>query len=506
MSVIESYEVINKIGVASILHKGTNIKVTTLVPNPEIQFASISSYLGARYSRSSSDVKSILKDIEAKQIDSDKRLGTILSYGHASVADMAEVPIYIEDVPMYMAFKLFYIIPNLAGQERSTRYQDFTKLNVYFDDSKKVAHVKEAYLKYIQNSLDRVDEVYNESIRTFTELYEPTTKDEIAAIKARSFDVARAFIPMGVNTSLMITTSVRNWANCISQLLSSPSSLNTQVGALLLNLLKGTQTLKEQGYIPQAPELVKYVSSSKKPLEQVLAEHPSSEPFQYLLNSRDKYKGIHTSATGAMLEHRMSKLGYIVSGYHSFYESLAQFNRHNQAGNILQQGAYNIKDVIDLGSLRDVNRHRSLERFIPYLHDVYLSTLSTSISFAPFRYLQNIQLDQRYDLVVEEALYEFSAFKREINEDSELDDYSKQLLIKLSFVLGMSVYYELGGSIDDWQYFCDLRRRPGGHIEYRLLAQDIAKKIVYHDNCFEGLFANQTKVNALSKEQFYDRS
>jgi thymidylate synthase ThyX len=510
MNKIESYEIINKIGVASILNEDTNIKVTTLVPNPEIQFASISSYLGARYSRSSSDVKSILKGIEEKQIDSDKRLGTILSYGHASVADMAEVPIYIENVPMYMAFKLFYMIPTLAGQERSTRYQDFTKLNVYFDDTTKdTIEVKGVYLEYVKECLARVDRVYNKSVETFTNLYRPSNKEQVTAIQARSFDVARNFIPLGVNTSLMITTSVRNWANCLTKLLSSSEELNIELGVLIFQLLKGTPTLKELGYLPQAPELVKYVSTNTKSLEEVIIEHkdtslldlvaPTPKPISLRMLA-------HTTPTSTLLR-RMNMLGYQLERKSLLNDCFPGINRHNQAGNILQEGAYTFSGQLDLGSLRDINRHRSLERFIPYLHDDYNTTCIPDITFCPFRYTQNPELEQFYNKAVAENLNSFEILRDKItNEYSKGLTRNSNLLVKLSYVLGMQVHYEIGGSIDDWQYFCDLRRRPGGHIEYRIYAQLIADKLVEHDLWLHMLFNDQSKVDALSKEQFYDRS
>ena len=44
-------------------------------------------------------------------------------------------------------------------------------------------------------------------------------------------------------------------------------------------------------------------------------------------------------------------------------------NHHNLLGNLGQSGAIKISGFASLGSLKDLNRHRSLERFIPLLHD-----------------------------------------------------------------------------------------------------------------------------------------
>jgi len=215
---------------------------------------------------------------------------------------------------------------------------------------------------------------------------------------------------------------------------------------------------------------------------------------------------VNTNPTTTLLR-RMNLLGYHVERKSALNDCFPGINRHNQAGNILQEGAYTFSGQLDLGSLRDINRHRSLERFIPYLHDDYNTTFIEDIVFCPFRYTQNPELEKFYNKSVAENLNSFEILRDKItNEYSKVLTRNRNLLVKLSYVLGMQVHYEFGGSIDDWQYFCDLRRRPGGHIEYRIYAQLIADKLVAHDLWLHMLFNNQSKVDALSKEQFYDRS
>ncbi len=53
-------------------------------------------------------------------------------------------------------------------------------------------------------------------------------------------------------------------------------------------------------------------------------------------------------------------IGEVLSEYH---------NQNKTIGNIAQSGSVKIEGFATLGTLKDLNRHRSLERFILILHD-----------------------------------------------------------------------------------------------------------------------------------------
>ena len=101
-------------------------KVHTLLQNPGQKQPSINAYLGARYSRSSDSITDIAKEIIENNTDAAQRLENIFhGYGHKSVGDMADLFVCIENIPMFTAMKIFYLNAVIAGQERSTRYQNF---------------------------------------------------------------------------------------------------------------------------------------------------------------------------------------------------------------------------------------------------------------------------------------------------------------------------------------------------------------------------------------------
>ena len=94
------------------------IKVHTLLQNSERKQPSINAYLGARYSRSADSIIDIANEIVKNNTDAAERLEKIFSgYGHKSVGDMADLFVCIENIPMYVAMKLFYMTSVVSGQE-----------------------------------------------------------------------------------------------------------------------------------------------------------------------------------------------------------------------------------------------------------------------------------------------------------------------------------------------------------------------------------------------------
>lgn len=106
--------------------KWNEFKVNTLLQNSKQKQPSINAYLGARYSRSADSIIDIAKEIIENNTDAADRLEKIFhGYGHKSVGDMADLFVCVENIPMITAMKIFYLNSVIAGQERSTRYQDF---------------------------------------------------------------------------------------------------------------------------------------------------------------------------------------------------------------------------------------------------------------------------------------------------------------------------------------------------------------------------------------------
>jgi thymidylate synthase ThyX len=86
---------------------------------PEVQ-----AYAMAKYSRSALSMKESLKEISQQKAE--KFLNTFyFQYGHRSIADLAHIALAIEKLSILAAIAVADE-QRWDGQERSTRYQDFT--------------------------------------------------------------------------------------------------------------------------------------------------------------------------------------------------------------------------------------------------------------------------------------------------------------------------------------------------------------------------------------------
>jgi hypothetical protein len=130
-------------------------------------------------------------------------------------------------------------------------------------------------------------------------------------------------------------------------------------------------------------------------------------------------------------------------------------DKDKQLGNIGQIGAVNFSGLTDIGTLRDLNRHRSTERFFPFLEE------------------SSLQVKEPLNLMS----FDIKSY------------YSKYLL-----TLDTPVRYFIGLSLTDLIYIGSLRTRKGGHQSYRELVYNWVKQFS-KNNHFESLTETITTPN-----------
>jgi len=277
----------------------TGFKVKTALANPARQTPSIMAFAAARYSRSDASVEDILRDIKKSGKNAQQKLANIFkNYGHASVADMAQLFVYIENVPQLYATKFFYQTSLGGGQERSTRYQDFGNLQPesiykYLNQgqpssttsskpskdtqihgrsegksgdqicllNQKFVYLQQLSLKFYQKWTQRLTQKY-------AQVYDVNQqkKSEASALTARVFDTSRYFLLNGIcnRTSLGWITSAREWARIISTLKAEEDIQLTYLAEQLEYLLApDPEEAQKIGYLPEAPDLIRYTKADE---------------------------------------------------------------------------------------------------------------------------------------------------------------------------------------------------------------------------------------------------
>lgn len=513
--------------------KWNTFKVHTLLQNCKQKQPSINAYLGARYSRSADSIVDIAKEIIDNNTDAAQRLESIFhGYGHKSVGDMADLFVCIENIPMFSAMKIFYTNSVISGQERSTRYQNFEKPEyIKIPKSKCSAKsIRDEYESIILKQMNDYTRLLKKTKVVLKEYFKikEDDKSENAVLQSRSFDTARYLLPYGLQTSMAAVMSARNWSELISYFNANNSVVENEIGKLLYNLL-GESNINIEGYIKEADGLIRHTEpnccrkNSTKEILEYIKEGISNQKIYISKGCECDSCNVsfNTNTIEDLITHYELLLNPLGSEneYEFDYEDeerigeilFENHNHHNLLANLGQSGAIKIEGMGTLGTLKDLNRHRSLERYIPLFHDDMdmdneLSRESNDCFFL-CNYLEISELKNLRD-EYEECLtetYEMIKKWRKVSKQFMSDDISKEYT-KYLLPHAHSTKYCFYGSFDDLQYTINLRVRRGGHISYRSLVYKWLELLNTLDSIWYPLLINTEKPDPKSRGQFLDRS
>jgi len=177
-----------------------------------------SAMLQALHSRSTGGLENHLKILADKGPENFMK-NFYVGYGHKSIGDCGSISIFVEGVSMLVA-KAIQDWPLYSGQESSTRYVDF-KIQPFKNPlkTKEGENILENWRKFYSESMEQTKEYLKSRF--------PKGDDESEniynkAISARAFDTLRGFLPAGATTNLAWHTNLRQAADKIAILRHSP--------------------------------------------------------------------------------------------------------------------------------------------------------------------------------------------------------------------------------------------------------------------------------------------
>jgi thymidylate synthase ThyX len=504
---------------AGLIDTKSGIRVWTLLQQPGAKRPAVSAYLGARYSRSADSIPDIITETEA--VDAPARLEKIFhNYGHASVAGMAHLFVMVENIPMATAMRFFNLCPCQDGQERSSRYQDFSKGYTFFRNYPiELSHGLRYKFEEILNSQVRFYAGINETVQRDLSIFFNINNENPAhkkTLESRAFDVTRQALPIGLCTSFCANMSAREWSRYISLMRGSTQRVEKIVGELLFQLLAGTDDLFNIGYTPEADGLIRH--AEREPLVEGviklmanLAGMNISAGNKVTRLTADYVQGSLTLARHtAMLEYPFRRPEYsqlkTLSEQFGFVFEL--YNRHRLLGPIAQAGLINVRGAIDIGSLKDINRHRSLKRWIPVLDNNYnLGVDLQDPGWHLAAYLKDPFFSELKDLFDQHFANTYQKIMRWADEASNYLNRSEVWeWVRYMLPHAHEAEYSIYGSYDEYVYTIDTRVRPGGHCLYRSLVYEWAKDLARLDPFFKGLLSSIEPVNVFDRGQFLDRT
>ena len=258
-----------------------------------------------------------------------------------------------------LAAKAIEDSPLFNGQESSTRYLDFSNQPVISNSTESHIAVTNSMLFF--KNLYETEYVYN-----LEQHGNPTDPVECKAIKAKTFDIVRAFLPVGLSTNV-------NWCTNLRQVQDHFYFLATHELPEIRDISKKIYALLMERY----PESVFPVDTDR-------FQHMMKYFDEYQVYAEDPEYNEHTSVYRAVQPLKQQiDISYNELDLSNLkrYPSLASRPRGCPLPRIYNS-QMTVAGLIDFGSFRDIQRHRNnlckIPRLTPFdgFEQWYLDNLS----------------------------------------------------------------------------------------------------------------------------------
>ncbi len=374
--------------------------------------------LQALYSRSASSVEEHVQKVKAT--GSGKFMEQYyIGYNHKSIGDCGTTTLFIESVSE-LAAKAIQDWQLYSGQQTSTRYIDFTKQPVVDPlGSELSGQIMAGWMDFYKQSLEPLNSFLIEKYPRGDE----DEKQYKKAIKARGFDILRAFLPAGVTTQLSWHTNLRQVWDKLVLLHYHPLQEIADLSVGLKEKLQG-----------------KYPNSFN------YKEYEQQENYRKFVTGQESYffpdKKTPFSFTNSINKKELKK----------YRDVLEQRPFHTELPAFLDElGLLQFDFQLDYGSFRDVQRHR---------HGVCrMPLLTTELGFEEW-YLEQLS-PELYDKALQ-LLKKQEGLIGELETTPEV----KQYYTAMGYKIQARVSYGLPASI----YVTELRSGKTVHPTLRKVA------------------------------------
>ena len=315
----------------------------------------------ARYSRSNEGIGKIMEKVDlANPDESIDRILKFVDYGHASIGGLTGgLAIALDDVSMWLAYKIFEIAQMADGQESSTRYITMAatnlptpaELGIPADLAPRWSAVLARSFAAYHAEYERLDAAAqaNPGLVRLPANAKPAVVTRLR--KNYALDRARYFIPLATRTNLGLVQSSRMWALTVKQL-DSLAMPEAQAAAKLIRdeLVKLSPRLMrhsfaEKSYQAQAEQ--ELAASLQLGLARLSTQPLADEVWVKV--DRDTPPWLREEQPVAeALKHRANRYGYQGKATRRMRVSFAWNN-------------------MAIAELRDLNRHRTGHRYTPLI-------------------------------------------------------------------------------------------------------------------------------------------
>jgi len=366
--------------------------------------------LQALYSRSPESVDVHLEKV--KSTGSGKFMEKYyVGYSHKSIADCGSTTMFIEGVSL-LAAKAIQDWPLYSGQETSTRYIDMGNQDIVdpigTSDSR---NVLDRWMTFYTTKQSAVGEILRAKY--------PKREDEKqsaydGAIKARTFDILRGFLPAGITTQLSWHTNLRQAGDHLTGLIHHPAPEISQLALALRTRLSEQYPSSGLGLNLAS---VSGVDNKDRDARDVRQDWEWRVAKQFTYSSMTEVSGFTMNAN-----FRLGK---------RHAEMLATRPRGCVLPHVMTDlGQAYIEFLLDFGSFRDLQRHRNGVCRMPLL--------DTSYGFEPWYLDQLAELRSEAETLIDEQRFAIN----KLGTDSDRS-ILRQYYTALGFRVPCNVTYSL---------------------------------------------------------------
>ena len=408
----------------------------------------------------------------------------LVGFGDDSVAELAGVHLAVENVSQIVVKN--YLEDNRIGispLEKSTRYVRYDdkvdgRYRYYLEPELMASQfgaeyqqvnqlLFETYSRLVQAMLDWVKQRYPKPADTKQWVYNST-------VRAKACDICRELLPMSTLTNVGLYGNGRAFEYLIIKLMASDLAEARQVGkSIKAELDKVIPSFVKRSTNQRGKQWQTYLANTRQAVSDWLAQQtlPSAQPpanKNYVKLISFQPDGEDRVLAGMIYQplqiNYQQALSWVQSLPVTQKRQLAQAycsqrqNRHHKLGRALEMTDYIFEVVADIGSYRDLQRHRMLTRLTQSYTTDYGYNLPWQIVKAGF--------EAEYRQAMQAAAELFDKVRQKYPEQAQ---YMVPLGYKMRWLFKLNMR--------EIVHLTELRSTKQGHPGYRVIAQQMADAV-----------------------------
>ena len=430
----------------------------------------------------------------------------LVGYGDDSVAELAGAHLALENISMVATKMVEDARIGLSPLEKSTRYVYFDKKVddrwLYYREPVLMGEFADVYTKTCDHSFETYARLIPEISKYVGEKLEQGEMSDRAyksTLRAKTCDLLRGLLPASTLTNMGFFGNGRAFEYLITKMYASNlAELRNLAGESENELKTVIPSFVKRASGKYGVMLQDYLKATHGNIRKISPKAVSDECKRVSLIDYDKnaYDKVIVSTLYPYSHLSMEELeGYVEKMSDDEKKKIMEVlpgdrkNRRHKPGRGFERVYYTFEVCANFGAYRDIHRHRILSQ--------QRQLLNTNLGYDMAWEISDAGFENEFKDAMETAKNAYDEIAKKYIEEAQ---YVVPLAYKLRWQMVMN--------LREAYYFCELRSTMQGHRDYRLVAQDVYRKIKeVHPLLVEGMKfvdLNEYEFERLEAEKFTD--